>query len=155
MKYYFTLPDVSDAIFELDQNLWTGKAELSCDEIPVERSAKKEKPFLIKTNDGAVVEAILKNSFPDMTLILEIAGKKYPITRKLQWYEYIIGGLPLLLVFIGGLLGGAIGGGCTVVNYMILRGGGSQISKYLKVAGIIVACYCAYFLITSLFLNLF
>ena len=144
MKYTFQLPDFPAVNFELTTSIWTGKSKLKKDNVAIEQSKEKGKPFLIPSTNGAIVKAFPKPSFPDMVPTLEINGVKNLIVEKLKWFQYVLGGLPFLLLFIGGAIGGIIGALATITNFNTLRQEGSEASKYMKVIGIIVASYVLY-----------
>lgn len=57
MKHQFTLPALPDSNFEIEVSYWTGKQTLYKDEVPVERSTEKGKPFLIQDNKGDIVKS--------------------------------------------------------------------------------------------------
>lgn len=154
MKYNFTLPDFPNVSFEIESSIWTGKSKLTQNGVIVEQSKEKGKPFLIKTAEGLLIKAFPKNT-ADFSLTLEINGKKYRVAEKLKWYEYTIGALPILLLFVGGMIGGAIGGGCMVINFSIFREDGTILSKYTKVIGITGLCYGVYFLVSTFLLGMF
>ncbi|WP_375561780.1 hypothetical protein ACE193_04295 [Bernardetia sp. OM2101] len=145
MKHQFQLPDFPNTLFEIETSIWTGKPNLKKNGIQVERSNEKGKPFLISTDTGKTVKAYHKTSFPDFAPTLEIDGIKHQVTPQLKWFQYILGGLPILLVFVGGAIGGLVGMFATAINFNIFRQDNSSTSKYLKVIGIIIASYTIYF----------
>jgi hypothetical protein len=154
MIYHFTLPEFPESDFKMEHSMWSGKIKLYKDGEPVAQSAEKGKPFLIKAIDGTTVLAYPKTALPDFVPNFEINGVKHPTASKLLWYEYAIGALPIVLVFLGGMLGGAIGAAGTVYNYNTFREDSPAGVKYLKVAGTILVCYAlfyalAYFLLRA------
>jgi len=153
MKFNFRLPDFPNSNFTLEKSIWIGKTKLFKDNIQIEQLSEKGKPFLIPKSDGSYLKAFTKQSFPDFVPTIEINGKKSYIVDKLKWYEYALGGFPILLLFIGGALGGIIGVMGVILNFSIFRQEGSQFLKYLKVVGIVLASYLLYFIIAALFLN--
>jgi len=150
MNYNFTLPDFEGAEFEMEISIWTGGVKLSKDGMPLEQSSEDGKPFLIPDGRGNIIKAYPKRSFPNSVPSLEINGVKSQIAPSLKVHEYIIGGLPLLLVFAGGLLGGIIGAVGVITNYNILREEDTILSKYIKVFSITFGCYLGYFLVALL-----
>ena len=154
MIYKFLLPDFPNAEFGLETSIWSGKSKLYMDDKPLEQLKEKGTPFLIPTADGGVVKAYTRPALPDIIPVLEIDGVKYRIVEKLQWYQYALGALPILLVIVGGAIGGVFGAVGVVTNYNIFRGEGSETSKYLKVIGIVVAMYALYFVIATFVLKM-
>lgn len=150
MKYKFQLSDFPNDFFELETSAWTGKSNLFKNDFLVEQLREKGKPFLIPTANDEYVKAYPKPSFPDMVPQLEINGKKHRIAEKLMPLQYIVGALPILLVFIGGGIGGVIGAAATVINFNVFRQIGTPASKWGKVIGIVVGSYLLYTLIVFL-----
>lgn len=149
MKYNFQLPDFPNSNFEIETSIWTGKTKLQKDNVQIEQSSEKGKPFLIPNSSGEIIKAFPKQSFPDFVPILEINGTKNQIVEKLKWFQYVLGGLPILLVFVGGAIGGAIGAVGTITNYNVFRQEGIELSKYLKIIGITVVSFVLYFTIAT------
>ena len=147
MNYEFQLPGISSSNFELVTSMWTGKSKLWMDNLPVEQSKEKGKPFLIPTPDGAITKAFPKQPLNDFAPILEIDGVKNLIVEPLKWYQSIISGLPIALFFIGGGFGALIGLLSTFINFNIFRQMGNEPAKYLKVTGVIFGACFLYFVI--------
>ncbi|MDP4271561.1 MAG: hypothetical protein Q8909_15785 [Bacteroidota bacterium] len=147
MKHSFQLPDLPGSEFVIETSFLSGKSRLYMDNIPVEQSREKGKPYLIPTPAGSFIKAYPKRVPLEFVPTLEINGTVHRIVTKLSWHEYLIGGLPFLLVFIGGLIGGALGAAGTVTNYAIFRGESTATIKYIKIIGITVGVYFAYFLL--------
>ncbi len=144
MKHTFTLPNFPDSYFEIDTSIWTGKSKLKKDTILLEQSNESGKPFLIPDKTGNIIKAFPKKSLPDFVPDLEINGVKNQIFKKLAWYQYTLGALPLAMLFFGGAIGGGTGAVATMINFNIFREEGSEPLKYLKVVGIIVAAFLLY-----------
>lgn len=83
-------------------------------------------------NDGRVVTAMWK---PQMlgfdTPQLMVEGKTIQLVDALKWYEMVFAGLPIILVFIGGLLGAIVGVLAFTASTSIFR---SEINKFSKYA---------------------
>lgn len=154
MKHTFKLPDFPNATFEMESSPWTGKSSLLMNSKPIEQLKEKGKPFLIPLTDGGHVKAYPKPTLPDFVPSLVINGVKNDIVEKLKWYQYAIGGLPILLIFMGGILGGAIGALAAITNFGILRQEGNDMVKYGKVIAISVAAYFVFAYASSMFLQM-
>jgi hypothetical protein len=152
MTYKFTLPMFPGANFQMEISNLTGKLKLFKDDILLEQSKENGKPFLIPGDNKKMIEAYPKTYLFFHTL--EISGKKYTISRKLTWYEYSIGFLPLLL----GPIGGGFAGSPTKVpvvmiicflgayfNFFILSREEKNLNKYLKIIGVIGGCFLLYY----------
>lgn len=154
MKYNFKLSDFPNSNFEMDTNIWTGKTKLFKDGMALEQSKEKGKPFLIATTSGTILKAFPKPTFPDLIPCLEIAGIKHSVVEALKWHQYLVGGLPMILLFAGGALGGAIGAFASIFNFNTFRQQNANSIKYLKVAGISILAFVVYFVLSYFFLKL-
>lgn len=154
MIYRFTMVDFPGSEFELETSIWSSKITLRKDDIEIEQSREKGKPFIIPRENQDIVKAFPKTTYPELIPAFEINGTKYEILEKLEWYKYLIGGLPLILIFIGGGVGGAIGALGALLNFNIFRQDGVEINKYLKVIGISLASVFLYIVLVSLISDL-
>jgi len=150
MKHNFQLSDFPNSNFEIETSIWTGKSKLFMNNSEVKKSTEKGRPFLIPRVDGSLAVAFAKKSYPDLVPTLEIDGKINRIVEKLKWYEYIVGGLPIILIFAGGLIGGIIGAIASLTNFNIFRQEGNPMLKYAKVIGITGVSYLVYLIIVTL-----
>lgn len=149
MKYQFTLANYPASTFELDSSVWTGKSFLYMDGKLLRQSTEKGKPFLIPSNAG-IVKAFPKPSFPDFAPTIVIDGTKHLIVEKLAWYQFALGALPILLLFLGGAIGGALGLVATIFNFQIFRSDTNISTKYAKVIVINIAAYVVFLVLANL-----
>ncbi|MFH7015995.1 hypothetical protein [Flavobacterium sp. FlaQc-47] len=149
-KHHFKLPDFPDSNFLLEVSIWTGRSKLFMDNKQLEQSKEKGKPFLIPKVNGEFLKAFPKQTFPDPIPTLEINGVKINIAEKLKWFQYVLGGIPILLLFFGGVIGAVIGLFATMMNYNVFRQEGTLIAKYLKVFAIIISSLILYFVTITL-----
>lgn len=102
--------------------------------VPAEK-AKTRGSFVLKKNDGNPVQARLVqrglgfDPVPDV----EIDGHRITLVPPLRWWQWLLSGLPLILVFAGGAAGGLIGAIATYANVAILRSGMPTPQRYLGV----------------------
>jgi hypothetical protein len=73
-----------------------------------------------------------------------------PEKRRLRTHEYVVAGIPLLLMFVGGAVGGAAGGCAFVVNVKIFQGPMAPVKKYALSTLVTIAAYAAYVLAAGL-----
>jgi hypothetical protein len=83
---------------------------------------------------------------------LKIDEQTVNLLEPLQWYEYAWSGLPFLLVFAGGALGGLVGGAATIANGRIFRSNRGQIAKY-GLAGLITVSAVVVFFVLAIALR--
>lgn len=86
--------------------------------------------------------------------IVEFRGEKTMLEEKLSTLEYIIGGIPLLLVFAGGLFGALFGVIAVTFNYNFMRQHDSIGSKISVALVTTVIAFILYFIAALLFTGL-
>lgn len=138
MKYNFSIPEHPETVIGIDISPWTGKQNVLVNGHPAKQSAqgKRRKPeFLIPDSSGTEKTLELKTSlFGDLTAFW--GGEKIQVTPPLKWYQYIFGGLPIILIFAGGAIGGIFGVLGSLSNYSVLRSKLNVAMKILAVIGI-------------------
>ena len=84
-------------------------------------AAARKNYFVLKRNDGQTVEVGVKTSYPDPAPILVLDDQEIRTARALSPFEWVWAGFPILLLFVGGALGGMLGGIAAVTNMSLLR----------------------------------
>ncbi|MEN3158700.1 hypothetical protein ABC502_09985 [Alkalimonas sp. NCh-2] len=67
------------------------------------------------------------------------------VEKKMEWYEHLACGWPLILIFIGGALGGLCGGAAYAVNAKVFGRDISNTKKYVYAILIGVSAFLTYF----------
>lgn len=119
-------------------------AKLFLDGQPAPKGPKRGQ-YTLRRNDGSQVVAQLKISnliSPYPQLIID--GQPIKVGEQLVWYQWIWAGLPLLLLFMGGMLGGLYGGLATFLNGRILYSHRSQPAKFILSGLISLAAVAAF-----------
>ena len=93
---------------------------LMLDGQPASKGPKRGQ-LLLRRNDGVDVIAQLRGVFVDPIPQVTVDGKTIKIAEPLAWYVWLWGGLPILLLFIGGALGGGLGAAAMMINGRIFR----------------------------------
>lgn len=99
--------------------------------------------YRVQTTSGETEELKIKFGI-DLVHTVTFRGRTISLEKRLSTLEYIIGGIPILLIFTGGLLGVVIGfmGVCWTCNYLRTeKRTGRQIAAAL---GIGVLCLIVY-----------
>lgn len=93
----------------------------------------------------------------DFTLshIVEYRGRKMKLESPLSTWEYIVGGIPLLLIFAGGLLGVLCGFIGVTYTYSFMRQHRNVPAKIGVAILSTVLCFFVYFLFAGIFTLLF
>jgi len=115
---------------------------------------KREKGRYPVTDDsGAPILIQIKGNLVDPVPTLVIDEEKVKLAEPLQWYEYAWSGMPILLMFIGGALGGLVGGVASIANGRIFRSDRRSTEKY-AMAGLITVTAVAIYYVVAVVLRL-
>ena len=106
-----------------------GNPELLHNDRPLMEKSAGTNIYTIKKESGVVTIALEPEMF-DPFPQLEIEGDKYPIGRKLNPFDYLVVGLPMLLIFVGGAIGGILGFLASSINARVMRMRKSAIERY-------------------------
>jgi hypothetical protein len=108
---------------------------------------RKATQYTIASDSGQELPVKVIYNFLDPIPKLKIGDGTLVLAKPLKWYEYIWIGIPMLLVFAGGALGGFVGAGSTVINGRIFRSDRSSGAKYGLAAVTTVAGTVTFFVI--------
>jgi hypothetical protein len=99
--------------------------------------------------DDAGTERVvqLKSNFIDAIPLVKIGNETVQLARPLRWYEYLWIGVPIVLMFAGGALGGGIGAFAAYSSSRIFRSDRSSGSKYALTGLISVAAFVGFFIL--------
>jgi hypothetical protein len=151
MQWHFALPGSSAPSCRLEKTFWLGQLRLWCQGREVPRSKEKGKPFLIRGSDGSQTRVHVKGNGWDYVPRLDVDGLRVLLDRPLSTLEYVVGGIPLLLMFLGGAIGGATGAIGAVYNYRVLRATASTPMKVLGLVGVTGLSFLTYLVVAALF----
>ncbi len=151
MKFRFALAEHGGPNITIEESIWFGKVRVYVNDIELKRLKEKDKAFLIQMNDGSFRKMIVKNSIFDYVPKVFMDEKEIRLARKLHGYEQIMAGIPLLLVFVGGVLGAIFGVLGAFFNFRILRTEYSLASKILFILGITSICVIGYLMSVIIF----
>ncbi len=115
--------------------------------------AHKRGQFFLRAADGRDSLIALKTSFLDPVPQVFWAGRVIRVVEPLTWYEWLWTGIPLVLAFLGGFIGGALGAVAMTLNIRILRSDMNGILRYALAALLSVGAFGAYVLFAGLFLS--
>lgn len=151
MEYRMTIPGFENRNIMVRAGEFFHGARLFIDGIPAEKGAKRGQ-MLIRRNDGAVVVAQFRaTNFIDPVPQLVIDGEVHSLVRPLAWYQWLWGGLPLALIFLGGALGGLAGGLALVINSRLFRSGLYGMVQYALVGLVTAGAVASYIVAASMF----
>jgi hypothetical protein len=113
--------------------------------------------FVLRRDDGREAVARLRPSaflFLDPVPTVEIDGERIQVVQPFRWYELVWLALPILLIFGGGAIGGAVGVGAAAMNATVFRSQGPGPRRYVLTAGISLLAIIVYIVLASLALGL-
>ncbi len=110
--------------------------------------------YLLEDDHGSPAIVEIKSVIDPIPTIV-IDGEKIPLAPPMAWYEYVLLCLPLLLIFIGGVIGGFIGFVGAMINASIIRGQGSIIARYGYALLVTFISYLVFFVIASVIVSMF
>lgn len=114
----------------------------------------KRNEFQLRRNDGQPATAKFRFSFPtsliDPIPTLEIDGQLVKLADPLPLPALILAGLPLLMVFAGGAVGGLVGAITVIANGRLLRSAQPTAVRYLGVVGVGLVGVAVWLLLATL-----
>lgn len=112
----------------------------------------KRGQLLLHRNDGTEVIASWKPSMMGFDMPKLVVGDEVvEVVKPLAWYEMVWGGLPILLLFIGGLFGAVAGIIAFSINTKIFRTEMNTAVKYLLSGAISAGAVIIYLILAVLF----
>ncbi|WP_289006931.1 hypothetical protein [uncultured Parabacteroides sp.] len=120
------------------------KLRLYQDGREVVRQGRFNPKYYVTNTNGEQEEMKIVYGF-DFVHVVMFRGRKIDLEERLSTREYIVGGLPVLLILLGGLLGALFGIVGATFNYNYMRQEKSFVKQLLVSLGVSVFCYVAYF----------
>lgn len=105
------------------------------------------KPKYYVTNTAGEQEEMMLQYGIDFVHVAIFRGQKIALEERLTTAEYIIGGLPVLLIFLGGVIGAVFGVFGATFNYDYMRQEKRMPMQLLVSIGVSVLCYISYFIL--------
>ena len=150
MSYEVNIEGFEGQNIEVNVSFWTGPKLLVNGE-PAQKGNKRGE-LILQRNDGKQVVASWKPQVLGLDVPqLIVDGKITNLVEPLKWYQLVWGGLPALLVFMGGALGAIAGMIGFSINTKIFRTEMNDILKYLASGVISVLSVIAYFIAALIF----
>lgn len=126
------------------------KLRLFQDGREIKRSGTFKPKYYITNTSGEQEELRIQYGL-DFVYMAIFRGQKIALDERLTTAEYIIGGLPILLIFLGGAIGGVFGIFGATINYDYMRKEKRMPMQILVSLGASIVCYLAYFILAVAF----
>ena len=110
----------------------------------------KKGVFNLRSNAGTTVTIKFKPRFLDPVPDLVVSGRTVTLIPPLQWYQYAMIAIPMILVFIGGAIGGFFGGLGAYMSSRVFRSDLSDGTKYGVSGAVALAAFASYFIVAGL-----
>ena len=146
MQYSVPIQGVETRKVEVELAGIFSSPKLMVDGMPVPQGAKRGE-YIIHLDDGTEMIAKIKNRFLDPIPNIVVDGEEIILVESLQWYQWLWAGLPILLIFGGGAIGGATGFVATSISARIFRSDVNKIVQYAYVAAVSIGAIITYFVI--------
>jgi len=152
MGYKANIEGFDGQNIEVKVSFWSGP-KLLVNGQPAPKGNKRGE-MLLQRNDGRQVIATWKPQLLGLDVPqLIVDGKQVNLVEPLKWYQWVWGGLPILLVFIGGALGAIAGLVGFSINAKVFR---MELNDFLKyaVAGIVSVLAVVFYFIAAVFFSM-
>lgn len=153
MIFNFKLPEKNNPEIVVKTSIWS-KPKIFVNNTQMKRLKEKGKPYSITMSDGTIRKIFMKLNPLDPVPRIFFGNSEILLARKLLWYEYLLGGIPLILIIIGGALGAAIGVITSVFNFNMLRKEYSLFIKILLTTAMTIISFIAYSTVATIFLQI-
>jgi hypothetical protein len=155
MGYTVNIEGFEGQQIEVNVGFWSGPKLLVNGE-PAPKGNKRGE-MVLQRNDGRQVVATWKPQILGLDVPqLLVDGKAVNLIEPLKWYQWIWGGWPVVLLFVGGALGAIAGLVGFSINAKIFRTEMSEVLKYVVTGAVSVLAVLAYFvvaLVISILMN--
>ncbi len=143
IRYPVRIPGFEHETIELESSGFFSPAKLYIDGKKAE-AGKKKNELLLRKSNGSTTSVFIQSAFFDTVPRLLVNGKVIKVVSPLIWYQYIFSGLPLFLIFVGGVVGAVLGMVAFILNIRIMRANLNTPLKYLSILGIVIATFFTY-----------
>ena len=150
MSYKANIEGFEGQNIEVTVSFWSGP-KLLINGNPAPKGSKRGE-MMLQRNDGKQVIASWKPQVLGLDVPqLIVDGKVTNLVEPLKWYQWVWGGWPVLLVFMGGVLGAVAGMIGFIINAKIFRTKMNDVLKYVISGVVSVLAVIAYFVAAIIF----
>ncbi len=113
------------------------------------RPGKRRNELVLKGKHGKPVSVYIQSAFFDTVPRLRVDGQTIQVAPPLKWYDYLWSGLPLTLVFSGGMVGAILALFGFILNIRLARSSLSPFLRFAAIGGVTILTWAVYFLIAA------
>lgn len=107
--------------------------------------------YTVTADSGAEITIQLKYNYLDPIPKIKIGEEVTELANALKWYEYVWIGIPIVLVFSGGAIGGFVGAIAANTSGRLFRGDRSSLAKYGLSALVTLGALVAFIVLATAF----
>lgn len=96
----------------------------------------------------------MKYNYLDPIPKVKVGDETVELASPLKWYEYVWIGIPIVLVFSGGAIGGLVGAMGATASGRVFRSGRGSFAKYGLSAAISLGAFVAFVILATMFQSL-
>jgi len=149
MGYTATIEGFEGQNIEVQSSMWTGP-KLLVDGQRAQKGTRRGE-MLLQRNDGRQVVAAWKPQAIGLDVPqLVVDGKTIQFVEPLKWYQWLWGGLPIVLIFIGGALGAFFGVVAFSISTKIFRSELNGFAKFILSAIVSAIAVVLYLFLATL-----
>ncbi len=150
MSYAANIEGLEGQNIEANVSFWTGP-KLLVNGVPAQKGSKRGE-MVLQRNDGKQIIATWKPQFLGLDVPqLNVDGKTINLVEPLKWYQWVWGGWPVFLLFVGGALGAIAGMVSFYINSKIFRTEMNDVLKYMVSGVVSVLAVVAYLIAAVIF----
>ncbi|MDX1963503.1 MAG: hypothetical protein SFX18_10140 [Pirellulales bacterium] len=151
MRYRLHIPGFENDVVEIERGKWFTGPELFVNNQPMAKETKNG-GFLLESSAGKKYTAKWEQDFFAMLDVprIVIEGVSYGAVKRLQWYEILFWGLPLLLIMLDKVLGTVVGVIGFNVNLLLARSKLPTFGKWFLGIIVSVLSLLTYFALVAL-----
>ncbi len=112
---------------------------------------KEKARYTVAADSGVEIVIQLKYNYLDPIPKIKIGDEVTELARSLKWYEYLWMGIPIVLVFSGGAIGGLVGAVAANASGRVFRSDRSSPAKFGLSALITLSAFIAFVVLVTVF----
>ncbi|MEM1041225.1 MAG: hypothetical protein AAGI91_01210 [Bacteroidota bacterium] len=145
MDHELEAPEIKGRRLSYGSSVWSGTHLF----VDGERVKLKQGETEVVDANGTAHRVRMRTRLLDPSPTFTVNERTIETASPLAWYEYAWCALPGLLVFVGGLLGGAIGGGAAYLNVHLFRTEEAGARRYVLTGLVSAGAFMLFFALAT------